>query len=62
MEYVYEVCDGHLTTECHMLMPYECPFRGLVRSPCERINVMMTSGGGVLVHDVLELHCQQTLD
>ena len=33
-------------------------FRGLVQSPCGKINVIMTLGG-VLVHDVLQLHCQQ---
>ena len=33
-------------------------FRGLVQSPCGKINVIMTLGGG-LVHDVLQLHCQQ---
>ena len=36
--------------------------RGLVQSPGGKINVIMTLGGeGVLVHDVLQLHCQQTL-
>ena len=36
--------------------------RGLVQSPCGKINVIMTLGGeGVLVHDVLQLHCQQIL-
>ena len=37
-------------------------FRGLVQSPCGIINVIMTLGGkGVLVHEVLQLHCQQNL-
>ena len=35
--------------------------KGLVQSPCGKINVIMTLGGGVLVHDVLQLHCQQIL-
>ena len=35
--------------------------RGLVQSPCGKSNVIMTLGGGVLVHDVLQLHCQQIL-
>ena len=31
--------------------------RGLVQSPCGKINVIMTLGGeGVLVHDVMQLH------
>ena len=30
--------------------------RRLVQSPCGKINVMRE---GVLVHDVLQLHCQQ---
>ena len=39
-----------------------CSLRGLVLSPCGKINVIMTLGGeGVLVHDVLQLHCQQIL-
>ena len=36
--------------------------RGLVQSPCGEINVIMTLGGrDSLVHDVLQLHCQQIL-
>ena len=36
--------------------------RGLVQSPCGKSNIIMTLGGeGVLVHDVLQLHCQQIL-
>ena len=36
--------------------------RGLVQSPCGKINVIMTLGEeGVLVHDVLQLQCQQIL-
>ena len=32
--------------------------RGLVQSPCGKISVIMTLGGeGVLVHDVMQLHC-----
>ena len=27
----------------------------------EKFNVIMTLGGGVLVHDVLQLHCHQIL-
>ena len=35
---------------------------GLVQSPCEKINIMMMlEWEGVLVHDILQLHCQQTL-
>ena len=37
-------------------------YRGLVQSPCGKINVIMMLGGeGILVHDVLQLHCQQIL-
>ena len=32
--------------------------RGLVLCPCGKVNVIMTL---VLVHEVLQLHCQQTL-
>ena len=36
--------------------------RGLVQSPCGKISIIMTLGReGVLVCDVLQLHCQQTL-
>ena len=39
--------------------------KGLVQSPCGKIDVIRTwvggQGGGILVHDVLQLHCQQTL-
>ena len=38
--------------------------RGLVQSPCGKINIIMTwggGGGGVGGHDVLQLHCQQIL-
>ena len=40
-----------------------CSIRGLVQSPCGKISVIMTFGGGegVLVRDVLQLHCQQIL-
>ena len=33
--------------------------RGLIQSPCGKINDTMTLGGeGVSDHDVLQLHCQ----
>ena len=49
---------------CMVVKNYDfVKLRGLVQSPCGKINVIMTLGGGgegVLVHDVLQLHCQQT--
>ena len=40
-----------------VLFHFEIMFRGLVQSPCGKINVIMTLGGeGVLVHDVMQLH------
>ena len=43
------------------LITISFPLRGLVQSPCGKINVIMMLGGGILVHDVLQLHCQQIL-
>ena len=45
-----------------MLVCIQCRVvRGLVQSLCKKINIIMTLGGeGILVHNVLYLHCQQT--
>ena len=44
------------------IVPVQCHVvRGLVQSLCKKIKIIMTLGGeGVLVHDVLQLHYQQT--
>ena len=45
-----------IRTDTVLLSKWACP------KSCGKINIIMTLGGErVLVHDVLQLHCQQTL-
>ena len=58
----YAICSGLIAGNFQWVQFSQINhLRGLVQSPCGKINVIMTLGGeGVLAHDVIQLHCQQT--